>query len=148
MADRTELEMAELAATDRHAIRAVKAVRAFADAGKAMDPREPIADIIADLLTDLQYLAREAKLSWPSMLAGATENFTIETAGEAPMVTSDGVTITDGMRVWDYNLRAGTVDLSRLDSQGWFNVKTDNGDTSYMNAERVCVRHPFTGKAA
>lgn len=60
------------------------------------------------------------------------------------MRTADGVEIVDGMRVWDYNLDAGVVDLSRLDSGGWFDVKTDGGGRSYMNAERVCVRHPFT----
>lgn len=64
------------------------------------------------------------------------------------MSTADGIPIIDGMRVWDYNLRAGTVDLTRLDSDGWFYVKTDDGGSSLMNAERVCVRHPFTGKAA
>lgn len=64
------------------------------------------------------------------------------------MRTADGHEITDGMRVWDYNLDRGTVDLSRLDSQGWFDVVTDDRGKSYMNAERVCVRHPFTGERA
>jgi hypothetical protein len=62
--------------------------------------------------------------------------------------TADGVEIVNGMRVWDYNLNAGTVDLSRLDDMGWFDVVTDHNGRSYMNAERVCVRHPFTNKEA
>jgi hypothetical protein len=64
------------------------------------------------------------------------------------MKTADGVEITDGMRVWDYNLERGTVDLGRLDDLGWFDVRTDDGGRSYMNAERVCVRHPFTRESA
>lgn len=64
------------------------------------------------------------------------------------MRTADGVEITDGLRVWDYNLRRGTVDLSRLGTDGWFHVQTDEGGCSLMNAERVCVRHPFTRETA
>jgi hypothetical protein len=60
--------------------------------------------------------------------------------------TADGVPLTDKMRVWDYNLETGTVDLSTIDSGGWFDVHLDGGGTSYMNAERVCVAHPFTHK--
>jgi hypothetical protein len=63
------------------------------------------------------------------------------------MTTADGVEITHGMRVWDYDLRKGTVDLSTL-RDGWFYVNGDNGGRSLMNAERVCVRHPFTKESA
>lgn len=64
------------------------------------------------------------------------------------MKTADGVEITQGLRVWDYNLERGEVDLTHLDSQGWFDVNVDSGGRSYMNAERVCTRHPFTGERA
>lgn len=75
---RTELDAAEATVRDRHSQRAVKAVRAFAEAGKGMDPREPLADIVSDLVADLQYLAMEAKLDWSAILSGATENFQTE----------------------------------------------------------------------
>lgn len=74
----TELEQAESAVIDRHAKRAVKAVRAFADAGKSADPREPLADIIADLLTDLRYLANETDVEWSDVAARSAENFAME----------------------------------------------------------------------
>lgn len=64
------------------------------------------------------------------------------------MKTADGVEITDGMRVWDYNLDRGVVDLSRMGTDGWFDVRTDTGGRSFMNAERICVRHPFTYEEA
>lgn len=71
------------------------------------------------------------------------------------MRTADGVLIVDGMRVWDYNLDAGVVDLSNarfmmqyVPFDGWFNVRLDNGGRSLMNAERVAVRHPMSRKAA
>lgn len=64
------------------------------------------------------------------------------------MKTADGYEITNGMRVWDYNLRRGVVDLTTLDSDGWFHVHNDGGGQSLMNWERVCVRHPFTREQA
>lgn len=71
------------------------------------------------------------------------------------MRTADGVLITDGLRVWDYDLNRGVVDLSNArfmvkyaPSDGWFNVRLDAGGRSLMNAERVCVRHPFTRESA
>lgn len=63
--------------------------------------------------------------------------------------TSDGHQITDGMAVWDYNLRPGFVRLSRLSDDGWFEVCAPGEERgSMMNAERVCVRHPSSGDAA
>jgi len=64
--------------------------------------------------------------------------------------TSDRVEITDGLAVWDYNLDPGYVALSQLGSDGWFNVVRNPGDRngSLMNAERVCVRHPYSGQLA
>lgn len=71
------------------------------------------------------------------------------------MRTADGVPIVDGMRVWDYDLNRGTVDLSNArwmlaygPFSGWFDVRLDNGGRSLMNAERVAVRHPMTREAA
>lgn len=64
------------------------------------------------------------------------------------METSDGVEIVNGLRVWDYNLETGVVDLTHLDSGGWFDVVLDGGGKSYMNAERVCTRHPYTHESA
>lgn len=63
--------------------------------------------------------------------------------------TADGVEITDGLPVWDYNLRPGYVDLMSLGSDGWFDVRDAEGHKlSLMNAARVCVRHPHTGATA
>lgn len=60
------------------------------------------------------------------------------------LATARAVYDKHGMRVWDSNLRPGTVDLSRLNDEGWFNVSNDGGGQSFMNAARVCVMHPHT----
>jgi hypothetical protein len=74
--------------------------------------------------------------------------------------TIDGVTIVDGLRVWDYDLRRTTVDVKGTswaseDSEfhkyweGWFEMKTTDGvRTSSMNGVRMWVRHPTTGEKA
>jgi hypothetical protein len=74
--------------------------------------------------------------------------------------TIDGVTIVDGLRVWDYDLRRTTVDVKGTDWahetsefhqywDGWFEMKTAEGvRTSSMNGERMWVRHPTTGERA
>jgi hypothetical protein len=63
--------------------------------------------------------------------------------------TADGKRITDGMAVWDYDLAVGTVVLSTMDSDGWFNVAIAGEDRrSLMNGERVITRHPRTGQSA
>jgi hypothetical protein len=71
------------------------------------------------------------------------------------MRTADGVPIVDGLRVWDYNLDRGVVDLSNarrmvqyVPSDGWFDVRLDGGGKSLMNAERVVTRHPVTRETA
>lgn len=64
------------------------------------------------------------------------------------MLTANGVEITDGLKVWDYNLEHGVVDLTSLDSDGWFYVTEDNGARFLMNSERVTTRHPYTGEIA
>lgn len=61
--------------------------------------------------------------------------------------TADGVEITHGLPVWDYDLRPGYVNLKRLGDDNWFEVSGDGVSRgSLMNAERVCVRHPRTGQ--
>jgi len=70
--------------------------------------------------------------------------------------TLDGVPITHGLRVWDYDLRAGYIDLSGCRPHHWepsamypgkrtlwFYVVHDDGKRSLMNAERCWVKHPF-----
>jgi hypothetical protein len=66
--------------------------------------------------------------------------------------TANGVLITDGLRVWDYDRKPGTVDLvrSRVDDQywdGWFDVRSDRGGYSTMNGERLTTVDPFTGES-
>lgn len=72
------------------------------------------------------------------------------------MRTADGVPIVDGMRVWDYNLDRGVVDLSEgrrrigygLPFTGWFDVRLDGGGRSWVDASRVATRHPMTREVA
>lgn len=63
-----------------------------------------------------------------------------------------GELITDGVRVWDNDLRSGTVSfaLSGVDRphwDGWFYTLTDNGGRGLSNGERMTTRHPFTREA-
>lgn len=65
--------------------------------------------------------------------------------------TADRRYITHGVRVWDYDLRAGTVWFTEREPDGkhwdgWFQVINDHGGTSIMNGERLCVRHPASGE--
>ena len=68
--------------------------------------------------------------------------------------TFDGVKITEGLRVWDHNVDSGAVTFEGaplIDTEywdGWFYVVLDKGGQSYMNAERVRVRHHTTFKRA
>lgn len=75
--------------------------------------------------------------------------------------TIDGVQITHGLRVWDYDLKRRTVDVegtSWADPSsdfhkywdGWFEMRTLDGDRfcSKMNGERMWTRHPRTGEQA
>jgi hypothetical protein len=60
------------------------------------------------------------------------------------MKTADGVTITDGLKVWDYNGEQTTVDLtaSRIDRyywDGWFRT----ANHGLFNGERLSVRKPY-----
>jgi hypothetical protein len=70
--------------------------------------------------------------------------------------TLDGHPIVQGMRVWDYDLNAGWIDLSGTEPHDWhkvhyqsdekslwFDVIRDKGGRSMMNAQRVWVLHPF-----
>jgi hypothetical protein len=74
--------------------------------------------------------------------------------------TIDGVTIVDGLRVWDYNLDIAVVDVKGTREadpsykyhqhwDGWFEMKDPEGHrSSTMNGERMWVRHPTTGERA
>jgi hypothetical protein len=74
---------------------------------------------------------------------------------DAKWRTANGMRIVDGLRVWDYDLQAGTVDLAKTFGSyfqpgvshwdGWFYVLVD-GDKrhSLMNGERMTTVHPFT----
>jgi hypothetical protein len=64
------------------------------------------------------------------------------------------VRIVDGLRVWDNDLRSGTVDfaetarMSRHYWDGWFYVRRDDGGGyDLVNGGRMAVAHPFTREA-
>lgn len=75
-------------------------------------------------------------------------------------LTIDGAEITDGLVVWDYNLRRAVVDVAGTSWadptseyheywDGWFDMRTVNGGrSSTMNGQRMWVRHPTTGEEA
>lgn len=72
--------------------------------------------------------------------------------------TLDGQPVTDGMRAWDYDLVPVTVRIAGTSADpadefhkfwdGWFDVYTDAGGRKLMNAERLWVHHPTTGRRA
>ena len=76
--------------------------------------------------------------------------------------TIDHYPIEDGLKVWDYDLEPGTIDLTseppheeRNQNDGstelWFRVKPlfPNGrGYKLMSAKRVWVNHPMSGKKA
>lgn len=69
--------------------------------------------------------------------------------------TADGIEITDGLWVWDCDLRRGQVDFAQtigFDSphfDGWFRVRRYNAPGhSLMNGERLTTRHPATREPA
>lgn len=67
--------------------------------------------------------------------------------------TADGVEITDGLWVWDNDLRLGTVDFAKSRPEretwdGWFYVRHATTGWSLVNGERMATRHPFTGEVA
>jgi hypothetical protein len=64
--------------------------------------------------------------------------------------TSNDVIIVDGLRVWDYDCKPGTVSYreSNMDSghwRGWFHVMRDDGSGRSMNGERLRTRHWTNG---
>jgi hypothetical protein len=71
-------------------------------------------------------------------------------------LTADGIGITDGLVVWDYDLdlsRVSFADTTGMDSQwgfdGWFGLRTVEGDRrKLMNGERMVTVHPFTRQRA
>lgn len=71
-----------------------------------------------------------------------------------PSRSIDGYDITEGMRVWDYNLDPGVVRLAERtmeyhDGDVWFEVVPDGLDRgSAMNGTRVWKLHPRTRQPA
>jgi hypothetical protein len=68
--------------------------------------------------------------------------------------TLDGVEITDGLRVWDYNMNRVLVSLDgrQWEENGklWFDCRNEWTGmlASLMSNDRVWVRHPSTGEWA
>ena len=68
--------------------------------------------------------------------------------------TVDGVEITDGLWVWDYDLdlsRVSLADTTGMDSDhfdGWFGLWSFGGRRKLMNGERMVTVHPFTRQLA
>jgi hypothetical protein len=70
--------------------------------------------------------------------------------------TTDGVAVTVGLRVWDYDLKSGTViEVDKhfdglpdgpLGIVAWHLVKRDDGSTSTFDGSRLCTTHPMTGR--
>jgi hypothetical protein len=89
-------------------------------------------------------------------------DFTTETfrAEERSVRTLDRTEVTNGLRVWDYDLQRGIVVFSNdasdplrlpdVDNIGqvWFYVEQDAGGRKLMSDTRVWVRHPTTGERA
>jgi hypothetical protein len=64
------------------------------------------------------------------------------------------VRIVDGLRVWDNDLRSGSVDfaetarMSRMYWDGWFYMRRDDGNGfDLVDGGRMAVRHPVTREA-
>lgn len=67
-------------------------------------------------------------------------------AGDSRFRTVDGVLIVDGLRVWDYDWKPGTVcyresNVDRPYWTGWFMVLRDDRSSMIMNGERLITRH-------
>lgn len=64
--------------------------------------------------------------------------------------TIDGVEITEGMRVWNYDLRVSVVGKpDPCYGEGWFDMRSpEGGRMSAMNGERMWFYHPRTGQPA
>lgn len=53
-----------------------------------------------------------------------------------PSRTQDGIPVTIGLRVIDYDWKWGNVE-SGPDNSGWYDIRLDNGDRSYMDGTRL-----------
>jgi len=70
--------------------------------------------------------------------------------------TADNVPVTEGLRVWDYDLRPGTVTEVDHSFQGtpdgplgivaWHIVVSDEGGSGMFDGSRMCTTHPSTGE--
>lgn len=59
------------------------------------------------------------------------------------IITSDGVTVFEGDRVFDYYVgRWGVV--GKIGVDGWFDHHRDDGSNGFLNGERVAVEVPET----
>lgn len=69
--------------------------------------------------------------------------------------TADGIPVRVGLRVWDYDLRPGTVVVVDAHFDGtpdgplgivaWHDVRADNGSIGMFDGSRMSTRHPVTG---
>lgn len=72
--------------------------------------------------------------------------------------TADRVPVVVGLRVWDYDLKRGTVTELDYSFDGtpdgplgivaWHKVARDEGGTAMMDGSRIVTIHPFTGEKA
>lgn len=71
-----------------------------------------------------------------------------------PDRTLDGVTITPGLRVWDYDLRRAVVGepiaYGNPAERTWYNMTSaeTGGRSSMMDGGRMWTRHPVSGERA
>ena len=83
----------------------------------------------------------------------------LEDCNEWPVAqfTIDGVPVTRGLRVWDYDLNLGTVTgVTHVEplregqtvATVWFQVTRDKGGASMMDGSRLWTRDPSTGEPA
>jgi hypothetical protein len=67
--------------------------------------------------------------------------------------TLDGVEVTPGLKVWDYNLQRAVVvgpqKWGNPNEAAWYDMtKPDGTPSSMMDAGRMWRRHPRTGELA
>ena len=73
--------------------------------------------------------------------------------GDPRFITADGQTIMAEQWFWDYDLRVVKVNFATTNFgrywDGWFDTVYEDGSRgSVMNASRLCLHHPTTGKRA
>jgi hypothetical protein len=66
-------------------------------------------------------------------------------------VTTDGMTLVEGQRAFNFNdLEAGVIGKANPLRAGWFDFHQDNGEVKLLNGERICsmLHAVVTGWAA